>query len=111
MERYDAVYKESAGEKAKVDERHGWAYVDHQVLALKLKASGKELDPWWFNVEEAEKFKESDRKEWEAWVKKGVIQRLTKEQAAADQKKQCSVRPCEWFGLTCPRIRRWLERV
>ena len=54
----------------------------HQVLALKLKASGKELDPRWFNTEEAERFKESDKKKWEAWVKNGVIARLSKEEAA-----------------------------
>ena len=53
-----------------------------QVLLLKLKASGKELDPRWFNEEETKAFKDSDRSEWEAWVKNGVIERLTPEQGS-----------------------------
>ena len=53
-----------------------------EALILRLKASGKELDPKWFNEEEAKKFQESDVKEWEAWIKNGVIERLTPEQAA-----------------------------
>ena len=53
----------------------------HQVLVLQLKSSGKELDPRWFNEEEAQKFAESDLKEWEAWIKNGVIQRLTEKEA------------------------------
>ena len=55
--------------------------VYHQVLALQLKSSGKELDPRWFNEEEAKHFADSDLKEWEAWVKNGVIERLTPKEA------------------------------
>lgn len=53
----------------------------HEVLLLKLKASGKELDPKWFNFEEAKKFQESDKKEWEAWIRNGVVRRLTRDEA------------------------------
>ena len=55
--------------------------VYHQVLALQLKSSGKELDPRWFNEEEMRHFAESDLKEWEAWIKNGVVERLTPEEA------------------------------
>lgn len=55
--------------------------VYHQVLALQLKSSGKELDPRWFNEQEAQKFAESDLKEWEAWIRNGVIERLTEDEA------------------------------
>lgn len=52
------------------------------MLLLKLKASGKELDPKWFNEEEAAAFQDSDLKEWEAWVDNGVVKRLTPEEAS-----------------------------
>ena len=55
--------------------------VYHQVLALQLRSSGKELDPRWFNEQEAQKFAESDLKEWEAWIRNGVIERLTEDEA------------------------------
>lgn len=48
-----------------------------EILALKLKASGKELDPRWFNEEEVKAFQDSDRVEWEAWINNGVARRLS----------------------------------
>lgn len=53
-----------------------------QILLLKLKASGKELDPRWFNEAEAKAFQDSDRAEWDAGVRNGVIVRLTPQEAA-----------------------------
>ena len=81
----------------------------HQVLMLKLKASGKELDPRWFNFEEAEKFKESDKKEWEAWIKNGVIKRLTKEEAKTVPKEAIFKAPLRMVR-TNPRIHRSWSR-
>ncbi|CAK9094352.1 Transposon Ty1-PL Gag-Pol polyprotein, partial [Durusdinium trenchii] len=65
-----------------VEKEQVWQ-VYKQVLLLKLKASGKELDPRWFSEEEAQKFQDSDLREWEAWIKNGVIKRLTPEEAAS----------------------------
>ena len=65
-----------------VEKEQVWQ-VYKQVLLLKLKASGKELDPRWFSEEEAKKFQDSDLREWEAWIKNGVIKRLTPEEAAS----------------------------
>ena len=47
-----------------------------EVMLLKMKASGKELDPKFFNDEEKEKFRESDAAEWKQWIDNGVIRRL-----------------------------------
>lgn len=44
-----------------------------EILLLKLKQSGKELDPKAFNKEEAAKFEISDRKEWEQWIDNAVM--------------------------------------
>lgn len=48
-----------------------------EALLLKMKASGKELDPRFFDEAEKAAFRESDKKEWESWVKNSVLQRLT----------------------------------
>ena len=44
-----------------------------EVMLLKMKASGKELDPKFFNDEEKEKFRKSDAAEWKQWIDNGVI--------------------------------------
>ena len=44
-----------------------------EILLLKLKQSGKELDPKAFNKEEAAKFEISDRKEGEQWIDNAVM--------------------------------------
>lgn len=51
-----------------------------EVMVLKLKQSGKELDPKAFDNAEWEKFKESDSREWEQWVDNGVMRRIPREQ-------------------------------
>ena len=64
-----------------LEREHQWQKY-REVLLLKMKASGKELDPKWFNEEEAEAFKDSDLREWEAWIDNGVIKRLTPTEAS-----------------------------
>lgn len=44
------------------------------------KANGKELDPRFFNAQEAEAFKEAFFKEWESWIKNNVVRRLPPEE-------------------------------
>ena len=53
-----------------------------EVMALKLKASGKELNPKAFERAEWEKFKVSDQREWVQWIDNGVMRRVPKEEAA-----------------------------
>ena len=48
-----------------------------EVMLLKMKQSGKELDPKFFDKEEKAQFDLSDQKEWSQWIENGVIRRLT----------------------------------
>ena len=52
-----------------------------EAFLLKMKASGKELDPKFFSQQEQSDFDDADQKEWEAWLKNDVIRRLTSEEA------------------------------
>eukprot|EP00435_Cladocopium_sp_Y103_P006671 s1678_g2.t1 len=52
-----------------------------EVMLLKMKASGKELDPKFFNAEEKEKSRQADAAEWKQWMENGVIRRLRPEEA------------------------------
>ena len=51
-----------------------------EAMLLKLKESGKELDPRWFNVEEKVAFDKSDAKEWESWLENKVVKKVSKEE-------------------------------
>ena len=53
-----------------------------EAFLLKLKASGKELDPRFFDSKEAKAFEEADAAEWAAWTKNNVVRRLSREEAA-----------------------------
>ena len=52
-----------------------------EALILKLKKCGKELDPTFFDEKEQAAFDISDKKEWSEWIKNGVVQRVTPEEA------------------------------
>ena len=52
-----------------------------EALVLKMKASGKELDPRAFSPEERAAFDTSDAKEWAAWIENKVIEQLGSEEA------------------------------
>ena len=58
-----------------------------EALLLQMKTNGKELDPRFFNQEERKGFEESDRKEWESWVKNQVIRRLSPDEVKEVNKK------------------------
>ena len=84
---FEASLKNNSGQEANtwkdlIEEEKNWQAFK-TVFLLRLKASGKELDPKWFDQEEAKKFQDSDIREWEAWIKNGVIRRLTPEEASA----------------------------
>ena len=51
-----------------------------EVMIMKMKKSGKELDPKFFSDEEKKLYEESDRKEWSQWIQNGVVKRLTPEE-------------------------------
>lgn len=51
-----------------------------EAMVLKLKESGKELDPRWFNDEEKAAFEKSDAKEWESWLENKVVRKVSKEE-------------------------------
>ena len=53
-----------------------------EVLLLKLKQNGRELDPKFFSTEERAEFVKSDAKEWSEWIKNGVIKRVSPAEAA-----------------------------
>ena len=52
-----------------------------EAFLLRLKASGKELDPRFFNSDEQKAFDAADAAEWQAWTKNSVVKRLNPEQA------------------------------
>ena len=52
-----------------------------EALLLKLKASGKELDPRFFDEKEKKAFDEADALEWSAWERNGVVKRLSQAEA------------------------------
>ena len=66
---------------------HLWAedLHDHllaEVMVLKLKQNGKELDPKYFDEKEKAEFQASDAKEWQQWIRNRVVKRLSKAEEA-----------------------------
>ena len=51
-----------------------------EIMLLKLKQSGKELDPKAFGPEEWKQFQMSDTREWEQWIDNGVMRRVSKKE-------------------------------
>lgn len=66
-------------EKLKKEEINRQAF--YEAFLLQMKSNGKELDPRFFSAEERQGFKESDKKEWQSWIKNQVIKRLSPEEA------------------------------
>lgn len=56
-------------------------YLTRRGDAAEDKASGKKLDPKFFNAEEKEKFRQADAAEWKQWIDNGVIRRLCLDEA------------------------------
>ena len=51
----------------------------NEVMLLKLKQNGKELDPRWFNPEEKKAFDISDATEWSQWLNNEVVEKVKPE--------------------------------
>ena len=58
------------------------------ALYLKLKENKKELDSRFFDAEEREAFKGSDKKEWQQWIDHKVVRFLTPDEARRVPKNQ-----------------------
>ena len=53
-----------------------------EVMILKLKKSGKELDPAYFDKAEKEEFHKADVKEWSEWINNKVVRLVSPEEEA-----------------------------
>ena len=69
-----------------------------EALVLQMKMNGQELDPRFFDAGEKKGFDESDRKEWESWVKNKVVRRFTPEEARQVDKKNVFKAPATIVG-------------
>ncbi|CAK9106516.1 Retrovirus-related Pol polyprotein from transposon RE1 (Retro element 1) (AtRE1) [Includes: Protease RE1 [Durusdinium trenchii] len=83
----DGIYEANLKEEERRQFEHLWLedLHDHllaEVMLLKLKQSGKELDPKFFDEKERAEFLKADAKEWQQWVRNKVIKRLSKEEEA-----------------------------
>ena len=83
----DGIYEAKLGPEERRIFEHLWVedLHDHllaEVMLLKLKQNGKELDPKYFDEKEKKEFRESDAKEWQQWVRNHVVKRLTKDEEA-----------------------------
>ena len=67
-----------------------------EVFLLRMKENGKELDPKFFDKDEAEAFKEADIKEWDSWIQNGVVKELTSEEASKVSKHKVFRIPLRW---------------
>ena len=75
------VYKACLGAKDRREFEQLWLeelkdVLVNEVMILKLKQNGKELDPRWFNEQEKKAFDLSDAKEWEQWLNNEVVQKV-----------------------------------
>ena len=75
------VYKACLGPKDRREFEQLWLeelkdVLVNEVMLLKLKQNGKELDPRWFNEQEKKAFDLSDAKEWEQWLNNEVVQKV-----------------------------------
>ena len=52
-----------------------------EIFLLRMKASGKELDPKYFDEDEWKKFRMSDEAEWFSWIQNEVVEPVPKEKA------------------------------
>ena len=70
-----------------------------EVLIQKLKASGKELDPRYFDQKEKEAFDKADAQEWRQWVENKVVRRLSPAEAAKVPRWEIFRSPLRWVRV------------
>ena len=83
----DGIYEAKLSSEERRIFEHLWMedLHDHllaEVMLLKLKQNGKELDPKYFDDKERKEFRDSDAKEWQQWVRNHVVKRLSKDEEA-----------------------------
>ena len=61
-----------------------------------MKASGKELDPKYFDQKESEAFQESDRAEWSSWLKNEVVKKVPDHEIGKIDKGKVFKIPLRW---------------
>ena len=77
--------------------------VDQKVcdtFLLRMKTSGKELDPRYFNFDEQEKFRQADSAEWLSWIKNGVVEVVPKHLASKIPKEKVFRIPLRWVRVS-----------
>ena len=67
-----------------------------EILIQKLKASGKELDPKYFDQKEKEAFEKADAQEWRQWVDNKVVRRLSPTEASKVPRWEIFRSPLRW---------------
>ena len=67
-----------------------------ETFLLRMKASGKELDPKCFEEAEWAKFRESDRAEWLSWIKNEVVQVVPKDEEKHVSRDKVFRIPLRW---------------
>ena len=70
-----------------------------ETFLLRMKASGKELDPRHFNFDEQEKFREADSAEWLSWIKNGVVEVVPKHLVSQIPKEKVFKTPLRWVRV------------
>ena len=67
-----------------------------EIMMQKLKASGKELDPKFFDELERKAFDASDKNEWKQWLQNQVVQRVPPAEAVKIPKWEIFKSPLRW---------------
>ncbi len=67
-----------------------------KVFLLRMKASGKELDPKYFDQKENKAFQESDRAEWSSWLKNEVVKKVPDHEIGKIDKSKVFKIPLRW---------------
>ena len=67
-----------------------------EIMMQKLKASGKELDPKFFDELERKAFDASDKNEWKQWLQNQVVQKVPPAEAARIPKWEIFRSPLRW---------------
>ena len=70
-----------------------------EVYLLRMKASGKELDPRFFDKEEEQAFHKSDVAEWESWIKNKVVEIVPPERAKNIPRNKIFRIPLRWVRV------------
>ncbi len=71
----------------------------YELFLLRMKENGKELDPRHFDEKESEAFRQADVKEWESWVKNGVMKLIPPSEAKKIPSEKIFKIPLRWVRV------------